>query len=474
MTVKDHPRPVATYARPTHAGGRAPTGACRLRGLLTTAVLLSSCAASGISADRTQAPTPPTNAPSLSARPTASVGAVDAGVVFFFSSSKTGWLRYDSGTRTIGDIGYASVAVQAETPEFVYLAGPQGSSSTLRWDGALERDYDCGGGGFISFNAVGACATFGSHTGPGPVPLTTYPTPPVTVRLPGEARPRTILPASWGAVAARWSPDSARLAVARVEPPYPLAADQYYQMSLWIVESDGSARVLYRPAPGRGLPLQWSADGRFLAGWDRTAAGAEPRLLLLDVGSGQIADLGSSPQQQEWVQWASDGRLAFVRGTDDVTWRNKQIVVRERDGNENVVTPPDRVSFAPVWDPSRGRLAWITGPSGDGTGYIEGTGVGDRRAVVSDLIGNTTEIRCPGRVVEGVRWSRDGQTLLLLCRRPAATTDAFELWLYQLDSGGGATPIPIVTSLGWDDRLDRERGFAPSLLTSVAWSRAVR
>jgi dipeptidyl aminopeptidase/acylaminoacyl peptidase len=244
-------------------------------------------------------------------------------------------------------------------------------------------------------------------------------------------------------------------------------------MSVWIVEADGAARLLYRPAPGKGLPLQWSSDGRYLTGVEMRPGDSAVRLLLLDVASGRVTDLGNTAAQQS-IQWSAEGRLAFVRGSGDLTWRDKELVVREQDGSERVVTPPGFVGLAPAWDPARGRLAWIAGPAGDGSGYLEGTGVGDRRVVVSDLAGGTTEIRCPGRVVEGVRWSRDGEALLLLCRRPGATSDVFELWLHRLNSRAGPAAVRVLAGLGWDDYFDRQTGRVPTLSRSVAWSRAIR
>ena len=111
----------------------------------------------------------------------------------------------------------------------------------------------------------------------------------------------------------------------RVEPPYPTADDQPFRMSSWIVESDGAARLLYRPAPGRGLPLLWSSDGRYLTGVDVTPGDPAPHLMLIEVASGRLADLGRTPGLPGSMQWSGDGRLAFVRGVGDVTWRDKQL-----------------------------------------------------------------------------------------------------------------------------------------------------
>jgi len=448
-----------------------------MRKVLFTALIALSCAAPGTTT-RSESPdasttVPPRESGGPSSQPTTgTAGIADAGVLFFFSGSKAGWSRLDAASGRLTDIGYASVSVQAETSQGIYLAG-QGSAALLRWDGALDPTYDCGGGGFTSFNAAGACVSFGSHTGPGPLPISVFHTAPVAVRLPSDSRPRIVLPADWGAVGAALSPESTRLAVARVEAPYPTADDQPFRMSLWIVEADGVARLLYRPAPGRGLPLRWSFDGKYLTGIEARPGDSVLRLLLLEVASGQVTDLGNAPTLTESMAWAADGRLALVRGSGSVTWRDKELVVRERDGSERVLTPQGFVGFAPAWDPARGRLAWIEGPSGDGAGYLAGIGVGDRRVVVSNLAGDTTEIRCPGRVVEGVRWSRDGDALLLLCRRSGATSDVFELWLHRLNPPAAPTAVRVATGLGWDGYFDQQTGVAPSLSTSVAWSRAL-
>lgn len=316
-----------------------------MRQILLTALVVLSCGAPGATPTGSESPSGFSTSTAASGTPSprpsvSSADVTDAGVLFFFSFSKARWLRFDSATGRLTDVGYASVAVQAQTSHFIYLGGPQGSTSLLRWDGTLDSPYDCGGGGFVSFNAAGACATFGSHTGAGPLPITAFPTPPVAVRLPGEARPRVILPADWGAVAAALSPDSARLSVARVEPPYPTESDQPFRTSLWIVEvADGAARLLYRPAPGKGLPLEWSSNGKYLTGVEVRQGDLATRLLLIDVESGRVADLGTTPALPESIKWSSDGRLAFVRGLGGVTWSDKEVVVRDRDGSERVVTP---------------------------------------------------------------------------------------------------------------------------------------
>jgi hypothetical protein len=119
-------------------------------------------------------------------------------------------------------------------------------------------------------------------------------------------------------------------------------------------------------------------------------------------------------------------------------------------------------------------LAWVDAAEGDGlqgAAYVNGVGPGARDALVSidRAIGTIT---CGDRVVEGVRWSTDGQ-LLLLCRRPGDVARPLELWLRG--SATSSSPlVPLLTGLG-DDLM---RGFGvygahPSLFDLVAWSKAV-
>ena len=161
-----------------------------------------------------------------------------------------------------------------------------------------------------------------------------------------------------------------------------------------------------------------------------------------------------------------------------MTWENKRLIVRGADGRERIVRPPTdqaRVALAPAWDTALGRLAWVSGPevpgSGNGDGYVDGIGAGQRVVVVEDG-GNESEVRCAaGRVAEGTRWSGDGEAVLLLYRNPGRDPYPLEVWLYQLGSG---TSAPLITGLVSDPQA---RGFGfygaqPSLFSIVAWSRA--
>ncbi len=80
-----------------------------------------------------------------------------------------------------------------------------------------------------------------------------------------------------------------------------------------------------------------------------------------------------------------------------------------------------------------------------------------------------SEVQCDGgRVAEGVRWSSDGDALLLLCRKPGRDPFPLELWLYRLGDG---TSAPLVTGLVGAPPQAAGFGFhgaQPSLFSMVA------
>ena len=388
-----------------------------------------------------------------------------AGVLFVIGADD-GIYRYDGSSGQIALVWRASTFDRVSAAG-VYAAGRHGGLTLLRWDGATAN-VACGQG-FDHLSVTGACV---SQMADG-----------IFVQLPGEAKPRLVLPADWGGASPVWSPDGERLLLVRVIAGRPGPGEDPGLSALWMLERDGRTRELYRPS-SRGVLTapQWSPDGRFalVRQYTSTSAsfaadGVGSSLLLIEVTTGHVVDLGvvlSTPQ------WGPRGQLAYISGGGRMTWENKRLIVRAADGRERIAQPPTdqpRVALAPAWDTARGRLAWVSGPevpgSGNGDGYVDGTGAGERVVVVEDG-GNRSEVRCAaGRVAEGMRWSADGEALLLLCRNPGRDPYPLEVWLYQLGSG---TSAPLITGLVSDPQA---RGFGfygaqPSLFSIVAWSRA--
>ncbi|MEP6893412.1 MAG: hypothetical protein ABI927_06485, partial [Gaiellaceae bacterium] len=412
----------------------------------------------------------PTSSPARGTAPTSAGSVPDAGVLFVIGADD-GVYRYDGSSGQLTPVWRASTFDRAST-DGVYAAGRQGGLTLLRWDGSTagtgcDTDY-----GHLS--ASGACVSSRpTETGASDI----------SVQLPGESTTRLVLPADWGGGSPVWSPDGQRLLLIRTIESRPGPGIDPGLAALWVLENDGRTREIYRP-PNRGVlqTPQWSPDGRFALVRQYTttsnslaADGIGTSVLLIEVATRRVVDLGivmSTPQ------WGPGGQLAYVSGDGRMTWWNRTLIVRGANGRERIAQFPvneARVSLAPAWDAARGRLAWISGPalrdSGDGAGYIDGTGAGQREIVLDDGV-KTTQFRCgAGRVAEGVRWSSDGDALLLLCRKPGRDPLPLELWLYRLADG---TSAPLITGLASDSQAGGFGfyGAQPSLFSVVAWSRA--
>ena len=422
-------------------------------------------AAAPPSATPIASPAPSSTTPASPAPLPQSAGTVpDAGIVYFLGPDVV--YRYDGVT------GHLDIAARGATFDRVvsagaYVAGRESGLTLLRWDGTTE-DVGCGSGR-PDRSPSGACVSYGTDG--------------VSIQLPGDSVPRQVLPPDWGAVSALWSPTADRLLLIRTIRPRPGPGMDPGQSALWVRESDGRLRELYRP-PGQGVlgNLRWSPDGKSALVWrigttsnSFAADGVETAALFVDVDTVKVVDLGVVMSTQP--QWGPDGSLAFIRGGGRMTWEHRELIVRGVDGQERVEAPSDssHVALLPAWDAAGGRLAWVSGPSalgsGNGDGYVDGLGAGQRVAVIDDGT-SASEVRCgEGRVVEGVRWSNDGAALLLLCRKPGADARPLELWLYRLADGSSA---PLVRGLVSDSAAGGFGfyGAQPSLFSIVAWSRA--
>ena len=411
-------------------------------------------------------PAPSFTTPASGALLPQSAGTVpDAGVLYLLGPDDTVY-RYDGAT------GHLDVAAPGTTFDRVvsagaYVAGRQSGLTLLRWDGTAE-DVACGTGR-VDRSPSGACISSGTDG--------------VFIQLPGDTAPRLALPPDWGAGDARWSPTADRLLLIRTIRPRPGPGMDPGQSALWIRESDGRLRELYRP-PGQGVltNLRWSPDGKSALVWrigttsnSFAADGVETSALLVDIDTATVADLGVV--MSTTPQWGPDGSLAFVRGGGRMTWEHRELIVRGVDGRERLTAPSDssHVALLPAWDAASGRLAWVSGPSapgsGNGGGYVDGLGAGQRVAIIDDGT-SASEVHCgEGRVVEGVRWSNEGTALLLLCRKPGTGARPLELWLYRLADGSAA---PLVRGLVGDSVAGGFGfyGAQPSLFSIVAWSRA--
>jgi hypothetical protein len=412
----------------------------------------------------TPSPTPTTSAAPISA------GAVaDAGILYVRGADDRIY-RYSGGTGSLEPVWRAST-FERETADGAFAVGRHGGAMLLRWDGATS-EVGCGTGVAVSVAMSGACASSGVGG--------------VFVKLPSDAEPRQVLPADWGAGGVSWSPNAQRLLILRWLRGREVPGMDPGLAALWLMETDGRLREVYRPS-GSGILTapRWSPDAAHVVVWQIgttsasfAADGVGIDTLLVDVASGSVRSLGTV-MNHEWAGWSADGRLAFTDGAGRGTWRNKRLIVLATGGTEQVISPSrgeDRVALAPAWGP-HGELGWVSGPTQDslgGTEYTEGRGVGVRVGIV-EIAGQRREIRCgTGRVVEGLRWSADGASLLLLCRVAGRDPLPLEIWLYRLADG---TSAPLVRGL--QSGVPGAGGFGyygmqPPITSVAAWSRGLR
>jgi hypothetical protein len=441
----------------------------RLSLVLVTGLLAVACGtAAGTQPTVVLAAPSATTAPTVVPSPTASpggpapvsAGAVpEAGVVYAWGADD-GIYRYDGTTGALTRV-FGTSSLAAETANGPYVLGRHGGITLLRWDGSTEPQR-CGTGSFAAISAAGGCA----FTGAGPDR---------TVYVDTGSGPRLLLPADWGAGSFAWDGTGLALAIVRGKSlPEPVR----WHSTLWVADlRSGGLRKIFDSASATSYlsNLHWSYRRLSFIEIDSTSAsatadGLNVHLWVIDVDTGRKVDLGHVIYPP---RWSPDGRLAFVRGGDRFTWTTKELAILDQGWNVTVAAGGGAtIAIAPAWQPVNpgARLAWIDAP--DTTEccqrYVAGLGPSAQRAAVLDTAAGRTRESCPGMVTEGIRWSSDGRSVLLLCRAPGVEYHALQIWYAPL--GGAARAL--VTGLG--DLAFGYYGKQPGLLDITAWSLADR
>ena len=416
--------------------------------------------------------------------PVSAGAAADAGVLYVWGADD-GIYRYDSATGALVRV-WGMSALSSETAYGPYVLGRHGGITLLHWDGTTEAK--CPGGSFAAISARGTCA-FTGVGGDSAVYVDR-----------GIGGVQMLLPADWGAGSYAWSPDGLELVIVRSErrtDPVP-AVEPLSRNTLWHLDRRGTLTKIFDSSNAMSFlyGLKWSFDGR-VAFWENSttsnslaADGAATTFHVVNVHTRAHVNLGTTLGSRAWAQWSLDGRLAFVSGGGRETWGNKQVIVLERDGTQRVIagalgktSDGARAAIAPAWQPvfapfgresvfgPPARLAWIEGPAGGieaSPDYFRAAGPIAQRVAVLETPGGRGSLTCPGLVTEGVRWSADASTALLLCRVPGVDQHALQVWYAPI----GGTPQALVTGLG--DLGFGYYGLQPSLFDIVAWSLADR
>jgi hypothetical protein len=426
------------------------------------AVVLAAPSATTAPADAPLGPSP--TATSGGPAPIGAGAVPDAGVLYLWGADD-GIYRYDGATGALTRVWGASTLAR-ESAYGPYVLGRHGGTTLLKWDGTTQQV--CGGGNWSDVSTRGECA----FTGAG-ADRAIYTDSPEGGN--GATLPRMLLSADWAAGVFAWDGNGLELAIVRGEArPEPVRGHS----TLWVMDlrHGGLTKIFDSASPTSYLSsLSWSGRRISFLEIDSTSASASAdgvniHLWVIDVDTGRTVDLGHVIYRP---RWSSDGRLAFVRGGDRFTWTNKELAVLDQQWNVTATAGGGAtIALAPAWQPVyRGaRLAWIDAP--DTTEccqrYVAGLGPSAQRTALLDTTRGQVRMSCPGMVTEGVRWSADGRSILLLCRAPGIDHHALQVWYAPV----GGTPRALVTGLG--DLAFGYYGKQPGLLDITAWSLADR
>jgi Tol biopolymer transport system component len=228
---------------------------------------------------------------------------------------------------------------------------------------------------------------------------------------------------SWGYPPASgdttWSPDGLRLAVLAGRPqPRAVAADE----TLSTYASDFAAPVPTVIAAGFSVVrnvnnVAWSPDGRSIAITECVDCPTTARLLLVDVANGNSRVITTGEGFDHNPVWSHNGDLWFARG-DDI-WRLAM----------GQSTPAFGVAFG-------SRVLQIR-PSPDGSRIAVLSGDQTTVAII-DVAAGQLEIRTDYSDVGDVRWTPDGQGLLLT---PVRDTQTGRRDLVELDLATGVSRV---------------------------------
>lgn len=220
-----------------------------------------------------------------------------------------------------------------------------------------------------------------------------------------------------------WSPDGARIAFVRYDPPGSANGD------LYLMYADGSAAV--RRAAGFRFPA-WSPDGRQLA-VNRGDCHYYCDVYLLSAANDETSPRLVASQAAH-PAWSPDGRkIAFVRLSGDDGYH--VLAVMNPDGSEiSEITLLDQGAIAhPTWSPDGRRIAFSKCIAGRCNIF---TVSADASALPHSALTQLTTVGNAGEPA----WSPDGIWIAF------TLWDDYESSIAYVAADGGGDPIPLVAN----------------------------
>jgi Tol biopolymer transport system component/DNA-binding winged helix-turn-helix (wHTH) protein len=220
-------------------------------------------------------------------------------------------------------------------------------------------------------------------------------------------------PACWDAGAPAFSPDGAKIAV--------ICTSSMAVYTVYLCALDGSAPTPLASMMGQPAGLAWLADGSALVVANDGGEGGSLWRLGLDGALSRLpfGEEGASPAV------ARDGRLAYVRGREDVNIWRIDLSAPEPGTTARRVLASTRIDMTPQYAPAGGRIAFASNRSGSQEIWVAN----------SDGANPVRVTRSNGALTGAPAWCADGRRLAFDSRVSGTAA------VYVVDAAGGAPRV---------------------------------
>jgi Tol biopolymer transport system component len=226
------------------------------------------------------------------------------------------------------------------------------------------------------------------------------------------------------------------------------------RFDFYVMNADGSKqRRLTTPARSSRLPA-WSPDGRRIAYVsgpgvcildfhfvdERNAGIGDVDISVTNADGSGLRRLTRDPAVDCAPAWSPDGRkIAFQRSFvrregDRVVGLDFDVYVINADGSGEQKLTDDAVSAQPIWSPDGRKIAFWSGPDGNGGAvYVMNADGSERRLLTRN------RPREPGANLGHVAWSPDGSKMLLVRSGVTEGWDTRKFFIVVINTDGSGS-----------------------------------